>query len=79
MSAFTRGSARGSAQGSAQGGARDDTAERGDEVFARFDRSVAARLWQFMRGYRAPLAAVLLLVLLYTLVQVLIPVAVRHA
>ncbi|TWI67339.1 ATP-binding cassette subfamily B protein [Pseudoduganella lurida] len=53
--------------------------ERGDEVFARFDRSVTARLWQFMRPHRAALAVVLLLVGLYTLVQVLIPVAVRHA
>ncbi len=57
----------------------DDARERGDEVFARFDRGVAARLWEFMRGYRAPLAAVVLLVVLYTVVQVLIPVAVRHA
>ncbi|GGY35660.1 ABC transporter ATP-binding protein [Pseudoduganella albidiflava] len=57
----------------------DDARGQEEEVFARFDRSVTARLWQFMHGHRAMLAVVVVLVLLYTVVQVLIPVAIRHA
>lgn len=53
--------------------------ERGEEIFSRFDRSVTSRLWQTMRPHRAACLVVLLTVGLYTGVQVLIPVAVRHA
>ena len=62
-------------EAAAQGLAR----ERGEEVFARFDRDIGARLWRFMRGHHGALALVLLTVALYTGVQVLIPVGVRHA
>ena len=53
--------------------------ERGEEIFSRFDRSVTSRLWQTMRPHRTACLVVLLTVALYTGVQVLIPVAVRHA
>jgi ATP-binding cassette subfamily B multidrug efflux pump len=64
----------------ARGGpAADLLQERGEEIFGRFDRSVAARLWQSMRAQRGACLLVLLTVALYTAVQVLIPLAVRHA
>jgi len=53
--------------------------EQDDAVYSRFDRNVALRLWQFMRGQRAACLLVLLTVGLYTGVQVAIPVALRHA
>jgi ATP-binding cassette subfamily B protein len=53
--------------------------DRGEQVFLRFDRSVTARMWRFMRPHRLAAAGVLATVALYTLVQVAIPVAVRHA
>lgn len=53
--------------------------DHGEQVFQRFDRSVTARMWRFMRPHRWAVVGVLLTVALYTLVQVAIPVAVRHA
>jgi ATP-binding cassette subfamily B protein len=53
--------------------------DRGEQVFLRFDRSVTARMWRFMRPHRLAAIGVLATVALYTLVQVAIPVAVRHA
>lgn len=53
--------------------------DRGEQVFQRFDRSVTVRMWRFMRPHRWGVVGVLLTVALYTLVQVAIPVAVRHA
>ena len=53
--------------------------DRGEQVFQRFDRSVTVRMWRFMRPHRWAVVGVLLTVALYTLVQVAIPVAVRHA
>lgn len=53
--------------------------ERPDDVFARFDRGPATRLWSFVRPRAGMLALVLLTVALYTGVQVAIPLAVRHA
>ena len=55
------------------------TQERGEEIFARFDRSVVARLWTYMRPHKAALWGVLLTVLLFTTAQVLIPLMVRYA
>ncbi|MFT7773800.1 ABC transporter ATP-binding protein [Roseateles sp.] len=50
-----------------------------EQVFTRFDQRVVQRLWQFMRPYRGALWGAWLAVLLYTGVQVAIPVSVRYA
>jgi ATP-binding cassette, subfamily B, multidrug efflux pump len=50
-----------------------------ERIFTRFDQRVAARLWQFMRPYRRALLGACLVVLLYTAVQLAIPVSVRFA
>ncbi|MDB5776054.1 MAG: ABC-type multidrug transport system, ATPase and permease component [Herbaspirillum sp.] len=58
----------------------DDAAqERGEEIFARFDSNVMARLWDYVRPHRPALIGALSTVALFTLVQVAIPVAVRYA
>jgi ATP-binding cassette subfamily B protein len=52
---------------------------RAERVFTRFDHRVVARLWAFMRPYRRALIGAWLAVLLYTGVQVAIPLCVRYA
>jgi len=54
-------------------------ADLDDDIFVPFDSKIAARLWGFMRPYRTALAGCLTAVLLYALVQVSIPVAIRFA
>jgi ATP-binding cassette subfamily B multidrug efflux pump len=59
---------------------KDDIShERGEEIFARFDSNVVARLWVFIRPHRLALTGVLITVALFTAVQVSIPVTVRYA
>ena len=53
--------------------------ERGEEIFRRFDHRVVNRLWGFVRPYRRTLWAAVLSVVMYTAVQVSIPVTVRYA
>ncbi len=53
-----------------------DHAER---IFTRFDHRVVERLWGFMRPHRRELVGAWIAVLLYTAVQVAIPVSVRYA
>jgi ATP-binding cassette subfamily B multidrug efflux pump len=50
-----------------------------DDVFARHNGRVFARLWGFVQPYRAALWLALVSVLLYTAVQIAIPITVRHA
>jgi ATP-binding cassette subfamily B protein len=57
----------------------DPVADRAEEVFTRFDSGVVARLWSYVRPYRATLMLAWLSVALYTAVQVAIPVMVRFA
>ncbi|MNR90299.1 putative ABC transporter ATP-binding protein [compost metagenome] len=52
---------------------------RGEEIFARYDSQVVNRLWVYIRPHGWALAAVVLTVALFTIVQVLIPVTVRYA
>jgi ATP-binding cassette, subfamily B, multidrug efflux pump len=61
------------------GGATMLDGAHAERVFTRFDQRVAARLWGFMRPYRRALFAAWLAVLLYTVVQVAIPLSVRYA
>lgn len=60
------------------GAVLDDDAQA-ERVFTRFDPRVAARLWSYVWPYRRALAGAWLAVLLYTVVQVAIPVSVRYA
>jgi len=56
-----------------------DEGAQAERIFTRFDQRVAARLWGFMRPYRRALFGAWVAVLLYTAVQVAIPVSVRYA
>lgn len=48
-----------------------------DDIFVPFDSKILERLWIFARPYRTALAGCVAVVLLYALVQVAIPVAIR--
>ena len=53
--------------------------EHAERIFTRFDHQVVRRLGAFLRPHRAALAGALVAVLLYTAVQVAIPLSVRFA
>jgi ATP-binding cassette, subfamily B, multidrug efflux pump len=53
--------------------------EHAERIFTRFDERVVSRLWGFVRPYRRALLGAWTAVLLYTAVQVAIPVSVRYA
>lgn len=48
-----------------------------DDIFVRFDKGIMGRLWGFIRPYRLALSGCLLAVVVYALVQVSIPLAIR--
>ncbi|ACE85869.1 ABC transporter ATP-binding protein [Cellvibrio japonicus] len=48
-----------------------------DDIFIRFDSGIMGRLWGYIRPYRLPLTGCMLAVVLYALVQVAIPLAIR--
>jgi ATP-binding cassette subfamily B multidrug efflux pump len=48
-----------------------------DDIFVRFDTGIMGRLWSFIRPYRLALGGCMLAVVLYALVQVGIPLAIR--
>jgi ATP-binding cassette subfamily B multidrug efflux pump len=48
-----------------------------DTIFVRFDSGIMGRLWNFIRPYRLALGGCMLAVVLYALVQVGIPLAIR--
>lgn len=56
--------------------AREES-ELDDDIFVPFDSKILERLWVFARPYRTALAGCVAVVLLYALVQVAIPVAIR--
>lgn len=57
----------------------DPGIERGEEIFSHFDSGVLRRLWAYVRPHGAALWLALASVVLYTAVQVAIPVTVRYA
>jgi ATP-binding cassette, subfamily B, multidrug efflux pump len=70
---------RGAASGSLGERALGESIAHGEEIFTRFDHRLGRRLWGFIAPHRAFFAAALASVLLFTCVQVAIPLAVRYA
>lgn len=62
-----------------KGTAQALTTDRGEDIFKQFDPHTFRRLFAFMRPYEGALFGALLSVVLFAIVQVSIPVAVRHA
>ncbi|XVJ70434.1 MAG: ABC transporter ATP-binding protein [Rhizobacter sp.] len=57
---------------------REDTT-LGEEIFTRFDGTVVNRLWGYLRPHQGALWLAIISVLVYTAIQVCIPLTVRYA